>query len=100
MSRAKAIGIYELWDALTSGVQDHADAERLFAMIQPGPPDPLRAHPCPWCNQPHSGLIFREVRPDTWAVICPRCNAVGPHPTLEHQSYQQAISQWNAEETR
>ena len=58
----------------------------------------LRAYGCPFCKQPHEGLLFCQVRPETWAVICPRCNTVGPHPSLGPQTYQDAIARWNVEE--
>lgn len=57
-----------------------------------------RAEVCPWCGAPHRELTFRDVAPGRWVVACGRCNASGPLPDTEPQSYEEAIARWNGEE--
>ena len=35
---------------------------------------------CPFCANPD--VVVQEIDRDQWAVVCPRCGAIGPqHPT-------------------
>lgn len=51
--------------------------------------------PCPWCNSSHEVLQIDEVQPSVWAVCCPECGAIGPHPADRHQCIAEAVDRWN-----
>jgi hypothetical protein len=59
----------------------------------------MRLEPCPWCNTPAECLQMAEVQPHVWAVVCPQCGSVGPHPSDRTQPYEDAIRAWNLPET-
>lgn len=48
---------------------------------------------CPFCANPD--VVVQEIDREQWAVVCPRCGAIGP----QHPTPHAAVRRWNNEQS-